>query len=50
VAFLPSEKRLESEVTSAEEVGPFSFSVRGKQWEGELQGPTRGPPYEKKKG
>jgi hypothetical protein len=25
--------------------------VRGKQWEGELQGPTRGPPpYEKKKG
>jgi len=23
--------------------------VKGKQWEGELQGPTRGPPYEKKK-
>jgi hypothetical protein len=23
--------------------------VRGKQWEGELQGPTKGPPYEKKK-
>jgi len=24
--------------------------VRGKQWERGLQGPTKGPPYEKKKG
>ncbi len=31
--------------------GALSFWVRGKQWEGELQGPTWGPPlYEKKKG
>ncbi len=30
--------------------GALSFSVRGKQWEGGLQGPTKGPPYEKKKG
>ncbi len=50
VAYLPKWKKAWEWGHKCRRSGALSFSVRGKQWEGGLQGPTKGPPYEKKKG